>query len=164
MNRARFAVAATVIGTTLLAGAVLAQSQAPPMKSVLAGKKFVPPAKGQVEIEFTQPVTKRDKDMVVTTITVKNIHVSAPIARLVIDETWYGKDGSVVTRGRGVINGLLGPGEVQTVTIQTPYKAGMNANNWNFNHANGTIKPKKVAKLEVPKEPAAANASTTKKP
>jgi hypothetical protein len=128
------------------------------MPSVLAGKKFTPPLKGQAELEFTTPVTKREKDMVVTRILVRNIHASAPIARLVIDETWYAKDGSVVTRGRGSINGLLQPGEVQTVTIETPWNAKMNGNNYNFSHANGTIKPKKVAKLEGAK---AATASTT---
>jgi hypothetical protein len=163
MNRARFVAAATVIGSTLIAGAPLA-AQTQPMPSVLAGKKFVPPAKGQVEIEFTQPVTKREKNLVVTRIQVRNPHVSAPIARLVVDETWYAKDGAVVTRGRGVINGLLQPGEVQTITIETAYNANMTSNNWNFVHANGTIKPTKVPKLEVPKQPAAAPAAATKKP
>jgi hypothetical protein len=163
MNRARFGLAATVIGSVLVACAAQAQTP-PPMKSVLAGKKFVPPAKGQVEVEFTQPATRRVKDMVVTTIVVKNIHVSSPIARLTIDETWYGKDGAVVSRGRGVINGLLQPGEVQAITIETPYNARMSANNFNFSHANGTVKPNKVAKLEVPKEPAATPAAATKKP
>jgi hypothetical protein len=163
MKRVQFIAAATVIGSTLIAGAPLA-GQAPPMKSVLAGKKFSPPAKGQVDIEFTQPVTRREKDMVITRIVVKNIHASAPIARLTVDETWYGKDGGVVTRGRGVVSGLLQPGEVQTITIETPFRDGMSANNWNFSHANGTVTPKKVAKLEVPKQPAATPAATTKKP
>ena len=45
------------------------------------------------------------------------------------------------------INGLLQPGEIQTITIETPYNPKMNSNNWNFAHANGTVKPAKV-KLE----------------
>ena len=71
MNRARFTFAATLVGASCIAATALAQAQQPPpMTSVLAGKKFTPPFKGQAEIEFTKPVTKRDKDMVVTTVQV----------------------------------------------------------------------------------------------
>ena len=35
--------------------------QAPPMTSVLAGKKFTPPIKGEADVDFTKPVTKRDR-------------------------------------------------------------------------------------------------------
>ena len=38
------------------------------MTSVLAGKKFTPPFKGQAEVDFTKPVTKNEKGMVTTTI------------------------------------------------------------------------------------------------
>jgi hypothetical protein len=148
MTRARSIFAAT-LGATLIGVTAFAQSapQAPPMTSVLAGKKFTPPAQGPVEIDFTKPVTKKDKDMVVTKIQVKNI-MTKPIARLTITETWYGKDGATVAGGKGVINGLLQPGEIQTVTIETPFNAKMSANNWNFSHANGTVpKPHKVEKL-----------------
>ena len=31
------------------------------MTSVLAGKKFTPPFKGQAEVDFTKPVTKNEK-------------------------------------------------------------------------------------------------------
>ena len=160
MIRARFAVAATLVGTTLYAGAALAQgtTQAPPMTSVLAGKKFAPPVKGEALVEFTQPVTKRVKENVETTIRVRNLS-QAPIARLQITETWYDKGGAIVTGGKGSINGLLQPGEVQVITIETPYNAKMNGNQFNFSHANGSVKPAKVAKLEVPKpDPAAAKA------
>jgi len=163
MTRARFALAAALVGASLAAGAATAQTTTPPMQSVLAGKKFVPPLKGIAEVEYTKPITKRDKDMVVTRITVKNIS-NAPIPRLTIDETWYAKDGQMVTGGKGFINGLLQPGEVKTIEIQTPYNAKMNANNWNFSHANGQVKPHQVKALDdvnAKKEPAAKNASTS---
>ena len=44
-----------------------------------------------------------------------------------------------------MINGLLQPGEIQTIIIDTPFNAKMNSNSWNFSHANGTVKPQKVA-------------------
>ena len=169
MFRHLAAVAATFLGVALAAGPAFAQattSQPPEMKSVLAGKKFTPPIRGEAIVEFTQPVTKKDlkTNMVVTKIMVRNAS-NAPIPRLTIDETWFDKSGALVTGGKGVINGLLQPGEVKTVEIETPYNPKMNSNSWNFSHANGTVKPKKVKTLEeAGKEPAAKNASSTKKP
>jgi hypothetical protein len=146
MNRARLTFAATLVGASLVAPAVFAQTpQAPPMTSVLAGKKFTPPFKGQADIDYTKPVTKREKEMVVTTIMVKN-NTPAPLLRLTIDETWYDKAGGLVTGGKGVVN-RLEPGEVGTVKIETPFNAKMSANNYNFSHANGTVKPHSVPKL-----------------
>jgi hypothetical protein len=162
MNRARFAVAATLVSTTLYAGVIVA-AQAPPMQSVLAGRKFAPPVKGEALIEFTQPVTRRlqGTSTVQTTIRVRNGSL-APVARLQITESWFDKGGAVVASGRKAINGLLQPGEVQTITIETPYKPQMNSNSWIFTHANGTVKTQKVPKLDAPattagagKEPAA---------
>jgi len=164
MNRARLTFAATLVGASFVAITALAQTpQAPPMTSVLAGKKFTPAFKGQADIDFVKPTTKRDKEMVVTTMLVKN-NMNAPILRLTIDETWYDKAGGLVTGGKGVVT-RLEPGEVQTVKIETPYNAKMAANNYNFSHANGTVKPHRVDKLVAggdAKEPAAKNASASK--
>src|SRR4051812_24313710 len=109
MNRARLICVATLLGASFAATA-LAQTTPPPMTSVLAGKKFNPPFKGQAEIEYTKPVTKNEKGMVTTTIMVKN-NAAGPLLRLTIDETWYDAGGGLVTGGKGVIN-RLEPGEV----------------------------------------------------
>jgi hypothetical protein len=149
MTRARLTAAVTLLSATLAATAAFAQT-APPMTSVLAGKKFTPPIKGAAEVEFTKPETKRDKDMIITKIKVRNAS-NAPIARLTIAETWYDKGGTAVGGSKGIINGLLQPGEVQTITIETPFKTGMTSNNYNFSHANGTVpKPKRVDKFPDP--------------
>jgi hypothetical protein len=158
MTRLRVVVAAMLAGSALSTLGTLAQtSQAPPLQPVLAGRKFTPPIRGEAAVEFTQPVTKAQpgKNLVVTTVRVRNASV-APIARLTIAETWYDKAGAIVAGGRGVIEGLLQPGEVQTITIETPYNPKMNANNWNFTHANGNVKPAKVKTLEAPAATAAA--------
>jgi hypothetical protein len=150
MNRVHFAVAATLISTSMFAGAVVA-AQSTQLTPVLAGKKITPPIKGEATIDFTQPVTKPlpGKSLVQTTIKVKN-STASPIARLQVAETWYDGSGAIIAGGRGVINGLLQPGEVQTITIETPYNAKMKSNNWNFTHANGTVKPNKVKSLDAP--------------
>jgi hypothetical protein len=150
MNRVHFAVAATLISTTMFAGAVVA-AQSTQLTPVLAGKKITPPLRGEASVDITQPVTKPlpGKSLVQTTIKVKNTSAS-PIARLQVAETWYDGGGAIVAGGRGVINGLLQPGEIQTIVIETPYSPKMKSNNWNFTHANGTVKPNKVKALDAP--------------
>lgn len=176
MTRARFVFAATLVFASLAAGTALAQTAPPtqaappPLTPILAGKKLTPPLRGQADVEFTQPASKRTGDTVTTTIQVKNIS-SGPIARLTIDETWYdgvGATGNVVAGGKGVINGLLQPGEIGTVKIETSFNPKMKASNWNFSHANGAIKPHRVAKLsagddKAPAAPAAKAAPPAKK-
>jgi hypothetical protein len=163
MTRARLIVAATLVSASFVAAHAQTPA-APPMTSVLAGKKFTPPFKGTAEVDFTKPVSKNDKGMVTTTIMVKN-NAPGPLLRLTIDETWYDAGGGLVTGGKGVVN-RLEPGEVATVKIETPFNAKMKANNYNFTHANGTIKPHAVPKLVAggDKEPAAKPASATKTP
>ena len=161
MNRVRCTFAATLVGVSFVSALLIAQTPTPPpMTSVLAGKKLTPPIRGQAEVDFVAPVTKREKDMVITKIQVKNTS-NAPIPRLTITETWYDAGGATVGGGKGAINGLLQPGEVQTIVIETPYNAKMKANNYNFSHANGTIKPHKVPKMVTTdeKEPAAKPAA-----
>jgi hypothetical protein len=162
MNRARLIVAATLVGASLVAAHAQTPA-APPMTSVLAGKKFTPPFKGQADVDFTKPVSKNEKGMVTTTIMVKN-NAAGPLLRLTVDETWYDAAGGLVTGGKGIIN-RLEAGEVGTIKIETPYNPKMKANNYNFTHANGTIKPHAVAKLTAAgeKEPAAKPAATKKK-
>ena len=159
MNRARIATLATLVGVSL-AGPALAQ-QAPEMKPILAGRKVEPPIKGQAEIEFTQPTTKRNNDVVTTTVKVKNIS-TAPIARLTIAETWFDKGQQQVATSQGSLDKPLEPGAIDTVTIQTPWNPKMSGNSWNFTHANGTIKPRRVPALTDAKA-AAAPAAPKKK-
>ena len=153
MFRLRYACAATLVSAGLISVSLLAQQapapQAPPMVPILAGKKFVSPVRGEAQVDYTKPTTRRDKEMVVTSITVKNT-MTAPIARLTIDETWYDGGGALVTGSKGTLNGLLQPGEVQTVKIETPFNAKMKANNYTFTHANGVVKPHRVDKMGGP--------------
>jgi hypothetical protein len=163
MNRARIALAATTLAAAVVVGV---GAQAPKLQPVLAGKKFTPPVKGEAEVEYTSPVTKREKDNIVTRITVRNIS-PAPIARLQITETFYDKAGAVLISGRSAINGLLQPQEIQTIVIETPFKGGVGGDKLAFRHANGEVKPKRVNKLEAPKDTASAApapAPGTKKP
>jgi hypothetical protein len=160
MKPVHVAVAATLISTTMFAGVAGAAQAAPQLEPVLAGRKITPPLKGEATVEFTQPVTKAlpGQNKVETTIKVKNVS-PAPIARLQVSETWYDTAGAIVAGGKGTVNGLLQPGEVTTITISTPYNAKMKSNNWNFTHANGTVKPAKVKSIDDPNAPKSGAAS-----
>jgi hypothetical protein len=161
--KVRYVVAAVLAGACVSVVGVSAQSQqAPPMQSILAGKKLTPPVRGTADVDYVRPVTKRNGPTVITRIQVKNTS-SAPIARLRIVETWFDKGGTTMPGGEGVINGLLQPGEVQTIEISTPFKEGMTSNSWNFLHANGSCKPHLVKSLDAPKEPAAKTTTAPKK-
>src|SRR5262245_64035453 len=128
MNRARCTFAATLVGVSFVSALLIAQTPtAPPMTSVLAGKKLTPPIRGQAEVDFTAPVTKRDKEMVITKIQVRNMS-AAPIPRLTITETWYDAGGATVGGGKGAMNGLLQQGEIQRSVIETPIDAEMKQN------------------------------------
>jgi hypothetical protein len=142
------AVATALVLTVSGADWVSAQSGRLPL--VLAGKSFTPPIRGEVIVEHTRPVTRRKGDMVITEITVRNASVG-PIARLQFVETWYDKANTIVTGGRKALDGLLQPGEIATITVETPYNAGMNLPRQQFSHANGTVKTVLVDKLEAPK-------------
>jgi hypothetical protein len=169
MNRARFLVAPSTLLALVsisvapgpVAVAVSAQAAqggsastaappAPQLTPVLAGRKITPPFRGDAEIQVLwPPVSRRDKDLVVTKVEVKNVS-PGPIKGLTIDQPWYNKAGAISASPRGVINGLLQPNEVQTVTIEVTYKADMISNNYQFSHANGSVRPTKVAKLDAP--------------
>jgi hypothetical protein len=165
MNRACLLVAAPVIAVIAVSvgvpgtnNAVLAQTApaaqpavpAPQLTPILAGRKITPPLKGEAQIQVVWPiVSKRDKDDVVTKVQVKNLS-SGPVKGLTIAQPWYNKAGAISAEPRGVISGLLQPNEVQIITIQVPYKPDMISNNYEFSHANGTVKPLKVAKMEAP--------------
>ena len=167
MNRARSAFAATLVGALGVGGVTLfAQEKAPEFKSVLAGKKFTPPLRGAAEVDFLRAPTRREGNMLVTKIQVKNMS-TAPIPRLTIDEVWYDKNNEIIPGGKGVVAGLLQPGEIQTIEIRTPSNPNMNRSMLQFSHANGTVpKPHAVTSFGAnakSKEPATKSAPATKK-
>jgi hypothetical protein len=169
MNRARHVIAATLVGAVSFASispfaqsaGTSGQAKPPELKSVLAGKKFTPPIKGQADVDFVKSPTKREGSTLVTRILVKNTS-NAPIPRLTIDETWYDKNNNMIPGGKGIVNGLLQPGEVKTVEVRTPVNPNMNTSTLMFSHANGPVKPHAVKTLEDP-DKAATKAPAKKK-
>jgi hypothetical protein len=166
MIRARLLVAATFVATVSGAGLLAQQAPAgqpapPEMKSILAGKKFTPPIRGEATIDIVKSPTRREGTTLVTKIQVKNTS-NAPIPRLKVAETWFDKDGNMIPGGEAVVNGLLQPGEMSNLEVRTPVNTKMLQSRLQFSHANGTVNAKSVKSLDggaAAKEPAAKQAA-----
>jgi hypothetical protein len=147
--------AVTVIGAVLVAATVAAQNKPTSSRSPApqhpndegARPKLIAPIRGEAVLEHTRPVTRREGNMVVTTIKVRNAN-NAPIAGLKVDEFWYDKKGEPVTGAQPFrYRKPLMPGETIEVVLRVPAHPQMDRNSYKFEHANGTIKPKLVPKL-----------------
>ena len=142
-----------------LAGAVLlatgltadqAKPAAPPTPAApAAAPRLIAPVRGDVELGHTRPVSRRDGNMVVTTLKVKNLAKGA-IAGLKVDEFWYDKNRQLVAGAPSFrYRKPLQPGEVIDVELRTPVNPAMSQPQWKFEHANGTIRPKLLTEAQI---------------
>jgi hypothetical protein len=122
------------------AKAPAAEAQQPPPLT-----KFVTPLKGEVQVEFTEPQARQEGNMVVTRIKVKNSS-KGPIGGFKVDEYWYNAKGDTVSGSPTfrVLKPMM-PGDIVEVVLKSPKAPDMARVNRIFGHANGTVKPKKVA-------------------
>lgn len=142
MKRLGSMILTVTVATVFTAGASFA-AQAP-------AKKLVAPVRGEAAVEITPPDTKVVGDQVVTLIRVKNI-ATAPIAGFRVEENWF--------KGNDPIGGdsyrhprPFQVNEIIEIKLSTPRSRVVGARNqYQFSHANGTIKPTSVKKLDLPK-------------
>jgi hypothetical protein len=134
----------------LVAPAAVAQTPAPAAPAAQAPRKLISPVRGDATVEYTKPVTKRAGANVVTTLIIKNTS-PAPIAGFRLEENWADKAGNLAGGDIYRHPKPFMPGEVINVTLTSPFNARMTSNSYNFVHANGVVKPKAVAKIDVPK-------------
>ena len=146
--------ALAVAGILAAAATVAAQAPKPAAPATPAAQgarpRLVAPVRGVAQVNFTKPVVKRGKvggkDFVITTMQIKNM-ATGPIAGLKVDDFWYDRAGAPLPSDSYRHPRPLAPGEVITVTLETPADPRMNRNQWQFSHANGEIKPTLVAKM-----------------
>jgi len=154
MNRQKLSLLALAGVVLLVAGAAAEQAPKPATPAQgsqpAARPRLVAPVRGVAELGYTKPVVKNatigGKAFVVTTIQVKNLATGA-IAGLKVDEFWYDKTGNPVTGDTYRHRTPLQPGEVITITLETPRAPAMDRNQYNFTHANGDIKASLQPKL-----------------
>lgn len=154
MNRLMKSMLATAGAILLVAGAAAGQG-ATPAPAAAAGQAAPRPrmtasVRGEAALGYTKPVVKAGKidgkDFVITTIQVKNLATGA-IAGLKVEEFWYDKGGNPVTGDVYRQPRPLQPGEIATVTLETPRNPKMDRNQYSFSHANGAIKAQLMPKL-----------------
>ena len=128
-----------VVGALLLVSTA-AEAQAPPPLT-----KFITPLKGQVVVEFTEPQARTEGNMIVTRIKVKNVS-KGPIAGFKVDEYWYNAKREAVSGAQTfrVLKPMM-PGDIVEVVLKSPKTPDMASSQRVFAHANGTVKPTKVA-------------------
>ncbi len=153
MNRHMQTMLATAGAFLLVVGAAAVQAdQATPAagQAPTAKPRLVPPVRGEAPLGYTKPIVKAGKidgkDFIITTIRVKNLSTGS-IAGLKVDEFWYDKAGDPVTGDTFRHPKPLQPGEIITVTLETPRNPKMDRNQYNFTHANGSIKAQLLPKL-----------------
>jgi hypothetical protein len=143
MNRKTFTL--LTLASVVALGVGAAAQQAPPAAPAPA-RKLVAPVRGIAQVGYTRPVVKAAGEMVVTTIQVKNLDTK-PIAGLKVEEFWYSKTGDSVGGSFVRHPKPVQPGEVITVTLQTPRNPNMARNQYSFTHANGSVKAMLQPKL-----------------
>jgi hypothetical protein len=156
MNRQKLSLLALAGVVVLVAGAAAEQAPKPAPEAQAsqpapaARPKLVAPVRGVAQLGYTKPVVKNatigGKQFVVTTIQVKNM-ANGAIAGLKVDEFWYDKAGNPVTGDNYRHRPPLQPGEIITITLETPRVPAMARNQYNFTHANGEIKTSLQPKL-----------------
>jgi hypothetical protein len=156
MNRQKLSLLALAGVVVLVAGAAAEQAPKPAPEAQAsqpapaARPKLVAPVRGVAQLGYTKPVVKNatigGKQFVVTTIQVKNM-ANGAIAGLKVDEFWYDKAGNPVTGDNYRHRTPLQPGEIITITLETPRVPAMARNQYNFTHANGEIKTSLQPKL-----------------
>jgi hypothetical protein len=122
-------------------------AQQPPAQEPAKKLVFITPLRGVADIEMLQPVTVAKGNEVVTTLKIKNVSKD-PIAGFKVDEVWWSRDRALVPGGGTErLKKPFMPGEIVTITITTVKDKNMFTNQYQFSHANGTVKPKKVARF-----------------
>jgi hypothetical protein len=114
-----------------------------------APAKFIKPLKGTADIQFIQMPSKKVGSDIVTVLKIKNLS-TAPVALLKVDEYWYNKANppAVITGDSEAWRKPFMPGEVIELTMKSPWKAEVGASQYQFSHAGGQVKVKRVSKFD----------------
>lgn len=145
MMRLGSMVVAMAFGVGLVAGPAVAGQDAP--------RKLVAPVRGEAAVEITPPNTQVKGNDVVTTILVKNVS-SGPIAGFRVQENWFNKANEALSGDEYRHRTPLQVNEVIEVVLTVPRGRVVGARNqYQFTHANGTIKTAVNKALTLPKKP-----------
>ena len=124
---------------------------------------LVPTVRGLAEISYTQPQARREQDLIITSMRVKNVSENA-IAGFRVDEFWFDAAGNTVTGDTFRIRAPFLTGQVLDVELRVPRDPAMDRSNYEFTHQNGDIKAVLADEIEAPAEEPAEDEETQEEP
>jgi hypothetical protein len=116
-----------------------------------ANVSLVPTVRGSADIEYTQPIARREGDFIETSLRIKNVAANA-IAGFTVDEFWFDEDGNTVTGDQVRFAQPILVGETRDILLRVPRVSTMDRSNYEFSHQNGDIITSLVEELEDPPE------------
>ena len=98
---------------------------------------------------YLQPISRRQRNEMVTTFRVQNNSTGA-LAAFKVDEFWYDRAGDTVAGGSFRMPRPLLAGEIIEVEIRIPRDRRMSRNNYEFSHKNGVIETTLFEEMDEP--------------
>ena len=105
--------------------------------------------RGPGQVGYLQPVSRRQRNEMVTTFRVQNTSTNA-LAGFTVDEFWYDRAGDTVAGGSFRMPKPFLPGQIIEVQIRIPRDRRMSRNNYEFSHKNGVIETTLFEEMDEP--------------
>ena len=105
--------------------------------------------RGPGQVGYLQPISRRQRNEMVTTFRVQNTSTNA-LAGFSVDEFWYDRAGDTVAGGSFRMPRPFLPGQIIEVEIRIPRDRRMARNNYEFSHKNGVVEATLFEEMDEP--------------
>lgn len=105
--------------------------------------------RGPGQVGYLQPVSRRQRNEMVTTFRIQNNSTGA-LAAFKVDEFWYDRAGDTVTGGSFRMQKPFLQGEIIEVELRIPRDQRMSRSNYEFSHKNGVIEATLFEEMDEP--------------
>ena len=105
--------------------------------------------RGPGQVGYLQPVSRRQRNEMVTSFRIQNNSTGA-LAAFKVDEFWYDRGGETVSGGTFRMEKPFLPGQIIAVEIRIPRDRRMSRNNYEFSHKNGVIEATLFDEMDEP--------------
>ena len=111
--------------------------------------ELVATIRGPGQVGYLQPVSRRQRNEMVTTFRVQNTSTNA-LAGFTVDEFWYDRAGDTVAGGSFRMEKPFLPDQIIEVELRIPRDRRMSRNNYEFSHKNGVIEATLFEEMDEP--------------
>jgi len=95
--------------------------------------------RGRADVSVLRAAVRREGDTIVHELELRNSS-AGPIENLTAEVAWLDANGRELTQGRGMIQGLLQPGQQRVLIVHTKFVPNLIQERRTFSHANGTVR------------------------